>query len=255
MRVTYAAAESIPNHMKRHLLLLSNSRNPGEEGFVWASAKIKPFLGDAPQHIAFVPFAGVTLTWDAYTDWIRGIFEAFGHRVTSVHAVENPRELVQQVDAIFVGGGNTFHLVYHLYATGLMEVIRAEAMNGKRYMGWSAGGNITAPTLATTNDMPIIQPPSFDTLGLVPFQINPHYHNLQYPNHMGETRDDRLQEFIEVNPDRYVAGLPEGCLLHVQDDDLALFGPKALRVFRKGEPHRDLTCADDLRFLLENPNG
>jgi len=131
-----------------------------------------------------------------------------------------------------VGGGNTFRLLEQLERADLLTRIRGRVREGLPYIGWSAGANLACPTICTTNDMPIIEPRSFAALGLVPFQINPHYTNASLPNHGGETRDDRIVEFVALNPKAIVAGLREGSLLRVEGESLALLGPHPMRVFR-----------------------
>lgn len=228
-----------------NLLLLSNSRMPGGEPFAWAKSELRGLWEDRPLRVALVPFAGVTMSWDAYEDYVRGAFNDFPLQVDAVHKAEDPVQLLRDADMIFVGGGNTFHLTKHLYAWGLMESIHELVYAGKPYMGWSAGANVAGPTLCTTNDMPIIQPPSFDTLGLVPFQINPHYTNAGLPNHGGETRDDRLREYVTANPGRRVVCLPEGSYLHVTNGQARYFGERPGKVIHSDEPEI-LLQSDDL---------
>lgn len=233
------------------LLLLSNSRNPNEKPFEWVKEEINAFFGDKKQ-LALVPFAGVTITWDEYAQFVRTALEPLGFTITSVHEKDDVHAVIRNAEGILVGGGNTFQLTNELYRTGLLQTIHNEVQAGKPYLGWSAGSNITCPTLGTTNDMPIVQPPSFKTFNFVPFQLNPHYLNLTPTDHGGETRDDRLNEFIAVNPDMYVIGLPEGCLLHVENGRIQLVGSKPVRIFRQGIETRDYTATDDLQFLMDS---
>ena len=167
----------------------------------------------------------------------------------SVHAFEFPITAVQQAECIVVGGGNTFHLVAEMHRTGLMEAIREKVLQGCPYMGWSAGSNVACPTMKTTNDMPIIQPESFDTLNLVPFQINPHYLDANPAGHGGETREDRIREFMVVNPDVYVVGLREATSLLVEGDKMELVGSRNMRLFKAGEEVREVSPGD-VSFLL-----
>ncbi len=154
--------------------------------------------------------------------------------IISVHQHANPASLLHEVDAVFVGGGNTFMLTKLLHETGLMAAIRDAVQGGLPYMGWSAGANVACPTLRTTNDMPIVQPASFDTFNLVPFQINPHYTDATLPNHGGETRDDRIQEFLIANPTVPVVGLREGTMLHVNGTQIELVGEFKAALFTPG---------------------
>ncbi len=217
--------------MSAELFLLSNSRMPGGQPFDWALGYLREAFGGRIRRVALVPFAGVTLSWDEYELYVSGAFAPLGIDVESVHRSTDASALIHKSDAVFVGGGNSFHLTHHLHETGLMPVIREVCVAGKPYMGWSAGANVACPTMRTTNDMPIIQPASFETLGLVPFQINPHYTNVSLPGHGGESRDQRIEEFVSVNPNVKVVGLPEGALLHRKDGSLKGFGMGMVRVF------------------------
>ncbi|MDE5559643.1 MAG: dipeptidase PepE, partial [Bacteroidales bacterium] len=148
------------------------------------------------------------------------------------------------------GGGNTFHLVYEMHRHGLMQAIRERVQNGLPYMGWSAGSNVACPGLFTTNDMPIIQPASFETLKLVPFQINPHYLDAHPQGHGGETREDRIKEFMVVQPDTYIVGLREATMLRVKGRTLSLIGERPMRVFRHGLETKEYQAGQDLSFLM-----
>ena len=170
--------------------------------------------------------------------------------VVSVHEVDNPTGLVRGADAILVGGGNTFHLLRETYRVGLVELIRKRVNSGVPYVGWSAGSNLAGPTICTTNDMPIVAPPTFEALGLVPFQINPHFTDAHPPGHRGETRRQRLAEFIAANPEATVAGLPEGTALRVDDAGLALLGAQTAVVFDRNSPDGRDVDADPLAHLL-----
>jgi dipeptidase E len=201
-------------------------------------------------HIAFVPFAAVRLSYDEYTRLVRERLESMGHTVTSLHETSNPIQVVEKADAIMIGGGNTFHLLTGLYDRNLLEPIRIRCLAGTPYIGWSAGSNVAGPTIRTTNDMPIVQPPSFDALNLVPFQMNPHYTNAMPKGLRAETRDDRLMEFIEVNREVNVVGLPEGTLLHVEGDSINYIGETSAVLFHYGTTKRELNEKDDISFLL-----
>ncbi|MBL7979197.1 MAG: dipeptidase PepE [Bacteroidetes Order II. Incertae sedis bacterium] len=236
--------------MKR-LLLLSNSRSLNEKPFQWAADTICDFFGTTVHELLFIPYAGVTLSWDNYTDWVKEALAPLGYRVSGLHTQDDPHLAIQHAAALIVGGGNTFHLLYHLYQNNLINTIRERVLGGVPYMGWSAGGNVTCPTLQTTNDMPIIMPPRFDALNLIPFQINPHYTALHPSGYMGETRDDRIKEFIEVNRAVKVVGLPEGCLFRIEGDEIHMQGEYDVRIFQYGAEIRDLNANADFAFLLE----
>ena len=240
------------------LLLISNSTMAGEAYLRWPLSHISGFLQrHNVKEVCFVPYAGVSLSkeglqasYDIYTNRVAEVFQTIGVTVRSVHQSENPAQMANDAQAIVVGGGNTFHLVSEMHKTGLMEAVRSKAMAGTPFLGWSAGANVACPTLMTTNDMPITEPPSFKTLGLVPFQINPHYLDTSQAGHGGETRQQRIEEFLAVNPDVTVAGLREGCLLYLEDGHLQLIGNKRLRLFRHGNEPQEMEPSSNFSFLL-----
>ena len=233
------------------LLLLSNSTNPGEEYLSWPQKEIQSFLGRFPVTALFIPYAAVTFSFDEYEAKVEARFSEWGHHVKSIHHAWNPVQEIEKAEVIVVGGGNTWQLVRLLREQGLMEPIRKKVQSGTSYIGWSAGSNIACPTLRTTNDMPIIDPLGFDTLGVIPFQINPHYLDIHPEGFGGETREMRIQEFIEVNPNVYVLGLREATLLRREDNSLRLIGSRTARLFKKGETAKELSSGDDLSFLLD----
>jgi len=222
------------------LLLLSNSTMAGKPFLDWPKEYLKSFIGDAPKKILFIPYAGVNVYWDGYTKKVADYFESFGHKIIGIYNQKDHTEAINKADIIMVGGGNTFHLVYHLHRNGLIPLIRQAVLNGKPYIGWSAGANVACPTLSTTNDMPIIQPESFDTFNLVPFQINPHYLDANPDGHGGETREDRINEFLEINREKKVLGLREGTGLWIENDKIELIGDRTTRVFKHGEEPEEL---------------
>jgi dipeptidase E len=228
--------------MKR-LLLISNSTNFGEPYLGWPRLYITQFLeGTGVGDILFVPYAGVNLaseniekSYDVYEQRVQAVFKELGYKIYSIHREKNVVEAVRKAKAIAVGGGNTFHLVYMMHKLGLMEVIRERVLAGVPFMGWSAGANVASPTLRTTNDMPIVQPESFRTLNLVPFQINPHYLDANPEGHGGETRQQRIEEFLAVNRDVTVIGLREATLIRVEGEKCELKGSRPMRIFRYGK--------------------
>lgn len=236
--------------VEKRLLLLSSSMVQGAGYLEYCASEIKDFLGAGVKRVLFVPFAGVIRTFDEYADVVRERFQTMGYRLDSVHEAANVREAVESAEAIVVGGGNTFHLLRGLYETGLIESLRERALEGVPYIGWSAGSNVACPTIKTTNDMPIVEPPSLSALNLVPFQINPHFTNDLPPGHQGETREQRLAEFVHVNPDVYVVALREGSLLRIEGSEIALLGDKAARVFINNKEAREYRPEDSLEFLL-----
>jgi dipeptidase E len=218
------------------LLLLSNSRNPGGDYLAHALEAFAALLGSR-RRAWFVPFAGVTVGWDEYTRLVQAALQPLGVEVTGAHADPDP----DGYDALLVGGGNTFHLLRECRRRGLLEPMRRLARAGTPYAGWSAGSNLACPTIRTTNDMPIVDPGGLDALGLVAFQINPHFTNALPPGHQGETREQRLAEFVAANPDVAVLGLPEGDWLRVQGRAVTLRGPKDAVWIAHGAPLRGLT--------------
>jgi len=232
------------------LLLLSNSTCYQKGYLEHAMGDLKDFLGDSVGRVLFIPYAGVTVEWDSYTTKVREKYAEIGYKLVSIHEVSDPVTAVKEAEAIAVGGGNTFYLLRELYENRLIEPICERVSDGLPYMGWSAGSNMVCPTVKTTNDMPIVEPPSFKALDLIPFQINPHYTDTVLPQHQGETRADRIAEFIEANPDMTVVGLREGSILRVEGDSLTLLGEKDLRLFRKGQDVMDYSTTDAIDFLL-----
>ena len=185
---------------------------------------MRAFLGEA-RRVAFVPFAAHD--HDAYTTKVRDRLARMELDVVSLDDLDRS-------DAIFIGGGNTFRLMKTLYDRDLLDTIRERVRAGLPYLGTSAGTVIAAPTMQTTNDMPIVEPPSFAALGLIDFQINPHYLDPDpQSTHRGETREDRIREFHEEN-ETPVVGLREGSVLRVENGTTTLLGEKTARIFRRG---------------------
>jgi dipeptidase E len=235
------------------LLLLSNSTNPGEAYLAWAMADLQAFLNNGPTTAVFIPYAAVTLSYEAYEAKVAKVFAEWGCTVSGIHRAWDPVQAIERAEMIIIGGGNTWRLVQQMRAHGLMEVLREKVQGGTPYIGWSAGSNVACPTIKTTNDMPVVDPCGMGALGLVPFQINPHYLDVHPAGHGGETREDRILEFIALNPDVFVLGLREACLLRREGARLQLVGEKTARLFIKNRPARELAAADDLSFLLETP--
>jgi dipeptidase E len=208
--------------MQQRILAFSSSRT-GTGGYLEIAAPIiSNFLGNINVTIAFVPFASVDTNYEAYTDKVRAALPATYNIVTVTH--ENATDIIAAADAIIIGGGNTFKLLHDLYSSNALQLIQQKVNSGTPYIGWSAGSNITGATICTTNDMPIINPGSFNALAFFPFQINPHYYNITVPGFNGETRDQRLEEFLLLNPAVPIVALPEGTALLLQDGALQLTG-------------------------------
>ncbi|MDR2556917.1 MAG: dipeptidase PepE [Bacteroidales bacterium] len=249
--------------MKRDLFLISNSTNAGEQYLGWIKNDIVAYCRQRNiKEALFIPYAGVNVgqqfegktindSYDLYFDRVNSVFEPEGLTLRSIHKCGTPiTKHIENSECIIVGGGNTFHLVYELHKLNIMDSIRKRVLEGCPYIGWSAGANIACPTMKTTNDMPVIEPKSFNTLGVVPFQINPHYLDANPAGHGGETREDRIKEFLVVNPDATVAGLREATALIVKDDDIKLIGSRKVRIFRYGVEPQELSSEDDLRVIL-----
>ncbi|HEX8847080.1 MAG TPA: dipeptidase PepE [Pyrinomonadaceae bacterium] len=234
----------------KRLLLLSSSMVQGAGYLEYYKGAIEDFLGVGVKRVLFVPFAVVTTTFDEYASKVREAFGTMGYELDSVHEAVDANAAVRLAEAVVVGGGNTFHLLRGLYETGLIESIRESVMRGVPYVGWSAGSNVACPTIRTTNDMPIVEPQSFNALNLVPFQINPHYMDELPAGHQGETRAQRIAEFTKANPNVYVVGLREGSTLRIEDSRIRLIGEKEARVFRSGEEPVEYKPEDSLEFLF-----
>lgn len=234
------------------LLLLSNSTNQGEEYLGWPREILSRFITtNNIKSCLFVPYAGVTVTWDDYTSRVRAVFSQWGCAVQSVHEVNDPVLSVSKAECIVVGGGNTFRLVQMMQETGIMAAIREKAMAETPFIGWSAGSNVACPTLCTTNDMPVIQPASFNTLNLLPFQINPHYLDANPEGHGGETREQRINEFQALKPEVVVVGLREATALFLDGDKLNLLGNRPMRLFVAGKDPVECLPGDDISFLMK----
>src|SRR6185503_10719100 len=237
----------------RRILLISNSTLHGSGYLDHAEAEIRSFLGHV-NRILFIPFA--LNDHDSYAAKARNRFSAMGYEFESIHEAQDPLEAVEAMEAIFIGGGNTFRLLKALYAFDLLSAIRRRIEHGVPYVGSSAGANVAGPTIKTTNDMPIVEPPSFNALGLVPFQINPHYLDPDPDStHMGETREQRIKEFHEEN-ETPVVGLREGSWIQVEDGHATLGGSRGARIFRRGrepEERRTGESLDDLMQAFPHP--
>ena len=232
------------------LLLISNSTMPGKPFLDYPKYEIQKILGDNPVNAVFIPYAAVTFSFDEYCSKVEERFSEIGHHIRGIHTFDDPVKAIEDAEAIVVGGGNTWRLVRMLHENKLMNPIRERVFNGAPYIGWSAGANIACPTLRTTNDMPITDPLSFDTIRLVPFQINPHYTDVVAPGHAGETRDQRIAEFTALNPSVNVVGLREGSMLKFEEKQLNLIGEFTCKLFKNGQVPVEYASGDDLSFLM-----
>ena len=212
------------------VLLISNSTLHGSGYLDHAETEIRSFLRDVSS-VLFVPYA--LYDRDAYASMVQKRFEEMGYSLESIHTAGKPQQALSNAESIFIGGGNTFRLLKALYDNDALTTIRERVQNGMPYIGSSAGSNVAGPTIKTTKDMPIVQPPSFDALGIVPFQISPHFQDPD-PNstHMGETQEERINQFLEEN-DTPVFGLREGAIVRVEKGTMILKGSSGARIFRK----------------------
>ena len=235
------------NKDSKRILLISNSTLHGSGYLDHAENEIRSFLGDA-KRVLFVPYA--LFDRDKYAATAQQRFAKMGYELSSIHTAANPVQAVNETDAVFIGGGNTFRLLKTLYDHELIDPIRERVATGMPYIGSSAGSNVATPTIRTTNDMPIVQPPSFAALNLVSFQINPHYLDPD-PNskHMGETREERLIQFLEEN-DTPVVGLREGAMLRIEKGEIVLKGSTGARIFRKETAPVEVMPVVSLNSLL-----
>lgn len=224
---------------------------PGKPYLDYPKYEIQKFLGEKPITAVFVPYAAVTFSFDEYVEKVETRFNEIGHHVVGIHTFDDPVKAIQEAEAIIVGGGNTWQLVRMMHEHNLMGAIREKVLTGTPYIGWSAGSNVACPTLRTTNDMPVIDPNGFDCMGLIPFQINPHYLDANPEGHGGETREQRIEEFLVINPGIYVAGLREGTMFKLENNHLQLIGNRLCRIFRKGKEPFELAAGDDFSFLLK----
>ncbi|WP_233236653.1 dipeptidase PepE [Bordetella sp. LUAb4] len=222
-----------------NLLLLSNSRSP-DGGYLDHAVELVRELAGVRSKALFLPFAGVTTTWDDYTAKVQQALAPAGLTLTGAHTVKATD--LDAYELVIVGGGNTFQLLQQARQRGWLHAIRRAVAAGMPYMGWSAGANLACPTICTTNDMPIVDPGGFDALGLIDMQINPHYLNALPAGHQGETRDQRLAEFMVLRPETKIIGLPEGDWLRIRGKQVQLYGPFPARVFQGGQEALDISA-------------
>jgi dipeptidase E len=232
------------------ILLISNSTVHGRGYLDHAEEELRKFLGNS-KTVLFFPFA--LYDRDDYAARASARFAEMGYTTTSAHSVGDPIRAIAETDAVFIGGGNTFRLLKSLQDLDLIEPIRRRVNEGASYIGSSAGSNVAGPTIKTTNDMPIVQPRSFDAIGLVPFQLNPHFLDpVPKSTHMGETREERIMQFHEEN-ETPVLGLREGAWVSVENGSVKIGGTRGARIFRRGEMPVEKTTGDEISSLIGAP--
>lgn len=223
------------------MLLLSNSRS--EAGYlVHALPLLRQFVTDcrlANRRGLMLPYARVASSWDDAVNTTNAAIADTGITLTGLHQMPDPVRALEETPLIVVCGGNTFSLLSHARKLGALPIIARRVREGTPYIGWSAGANLACPTIGTTNDMPVVDPGGLDALGLLPFQVNPHYTDAHPPGHSGETRRQRIAEYCILNPTKPVLGLPEGTSLRVKDDEIELIGDGTL-LFRAGDEPQPL---------------
>lgn len=236
----------------RQLLLLSNSRDAEGRYLHHAAGAIERYCRDVRTAL-FIPYADVSGNHDEYRDRAQPAFDSCGVTLESIHRSSEPGKAVANAQAIVIGGGNTFHLLREMQRLALLDAIRRVVADGVPYIGWSAGSVVACPTLSTTNDMPIVEPESFAALSLVSFQINAHFTDAHPPGFQGETRRQRIGEFVAANQEVPVLGLPEGDWLEVRGDTIRLEGLHAAPLFRYGAEAEDLVPGTSVHHRLEQP--
>lgn len=235
---------------KSRLLIISTSKIHGSNYMEYIAAEVEDFLGDIKE-LLFIPYAQPGgISYDEYTEYPRQALAHLNFRVKGIHEYPSAPEAIANAEAVFIGGGNTFLLLKTLYEQGLMEPLRKAVTKGIPYMGSSAGSNITGLSIGTTNDMPIVYPPSFEALNFVPFNINPHYLD---PNpdskHQGETRETRINEFHCQNSQK-VIGIREGSWLRIENKKIILKGAHTARLFSAGQAAQEIEPGDITNQLL-----
>ncbi len=236
---------------KLNLLLCSSSTVHPLGYLEYCKDDIAEFFSSC-EDIIFISYArpgGVSL--ENYSSVAKGGFKNAGLEIRGIEEFDNPLEAITNCDGIFTGGGNTFLLLKSLYENGLIDPIKQRVNEGLRYMGTSAGSNVAGPSIKTTNDMPIVYPPSFEAFSFVPFNINPHYLDPDpHSTHKGETRETRINEYHHQN-DNIVVGLREGSILKIENKNITLIGEKTLRVFVKGREAKEYDNNSNINFLLD----
>jgi dipeptidase E len=248
VKILYLYANLLGVKMK-NLIIASTSTLHGHTYLEYLFPHLSVHFKDCDT-LLFIPYARPGgISYEDYTTIVRMAFAKINIAVKGIHEFENPTDAIENAKGIFTGGGNTFLLVSQLYKNKVMNILAETLKKGTPYLGTSAGSNICGLTMQTTNDMPIIYPPSFQTLGLIPFNINPHYLDADLQSkHMGETRETRISEFHQFNS-LPVLGLREGSWLDVKGEKIILKGALSARLFRQNQTPEELSTESDLSFL------
>ncbi|QIZ76032.1 dipeptidase PepE [Ferrimonas lipolytica] len=235
--------------MSGKILLLSSSRADGT-GYLAHAIEMLRELVQPDSRWLFIPYAGVSISYDQYHQMVMDALPQLQCQIDSAHQLEDPAAVLDKYDGVLVGGGNTFHLLHELYRFNLIEAIQSQCTQGMHYIGWSAGSNVAGLSIRTTNDMPIIEPPQFTALELVPFQLNPHYIDYHPPGHHGETRQQRLEEFTKVAPLTPVIAIQEGSALLINNNRMTLQGHKPGFLFQGATQKQQIEVNADLSQWL-----
>ena len=233
----------------KNIIIASTSTLHGGDYLDYLLPELQSFFSNVKE-LLFIPYARPSgISHDDYTRKVGEAFTKINISVKGIHEFENPIEALENAEGIFTGGGNTFLLVSQLYKNNVIDTLEKVVKNGTPYLGTSAGSNICGLTMSTTNDMPIVYPPSFRTLGFVSFNINPHYLDpIEGSTHMGETRETRINEFHHFNP-QPVVGLREGSWLEVKGDSVKLKGALTARIFKRNEKPIEVEPETELNEL------
>ena len=236
--------------MERNLLLASSSVCHPHEYLDHCEAQISALFADA-NLIVFVPYARPGgASYEEYTARARAKFAQLGKELRGIHEFDTPTQAVDKAEGIFIGGGNSFVLLNELYAQSLVVPLRERVLNGLPYLGTSAGSNVAGLSIGTSNDMPIVYPPSFMAMELIPFNLNPHFPALPPdPTHKGETREERIGEFHHFNS-QTVVGIREDSMISIRGNEAMLHGQRPAVVFEAGSPPTEHPSESDLSFLL-----
>tara|TARA_R110000868_G_scaffold121418_1_gene322139 strand:- start:844 stop:1551 length:708 start_codon:yes stop_codon:yes gene_type:complete len=233
----------------KHIIIASTSTLHGSDYLDYILEELKVFFKNV-NNVLFIPYARPSgISHDVYTDNVKNAFSKINKDVIGIHTFENPVTAVEKAEAIFIGGGNTFVLLNQLYKNNLIDILKETVIDGTPYLGTSAGSNICGLTIKTTNDMPIVYPPNFNALGLVPFNLNPHYLDPDITsNHMGETRETRIKEFHAYNSPP-VVGLREGSWLYAHGNSIVLKGNLSARIFEYNKTPYEIESGAELNTL------